>query len=69
MLLLMKENQMSQVKELVLFSVWEDASIFRQHPAPGSHPFDMDLSCLRPASLCFLIPEFPQGAPWGVAAV
>ena len=65
MLLLIKENQMSQVKELVLFSVWEDASVC----APGSHPFDMDLSCLQPASLCFLIPEFPQGAPWGVAAV
>ena len=65
MLLLIKENQMSQVKELVLFSVWEDASVW----ARGSHPFDMDLSCLCPASLCFLIPEFPQGVPWGVAAV
>ena len=52
-LLLMKENQLSQVKKFRLFSVCKDARIW----AHWNHPFDTHLSYLGPVS-CFHILSF-----------
>ena len=53
--LLIKENQISQVKNLMLFYVWEAARV-RAH---WNHSFDMHLSYLGPVSVS------PRPAHWG----
>ena len=50
-ILWIKENQISQVKELALFYVWEYASVW----AYWNHSFHMHLSHLGPASCVFHI--------------
>ena len=55
-LLLIKENQISQVREFSAFYVWENTRVW----AHLSHFFDVHLSSLGPAS-CDSHTESPQG--------
>ena len=60
-LLLIKENQVSQIN-FALFYVWEDARV----GAHWNHSIDKHLSCLGPVSSPILSPLRVHG--WGVAA-
>ena len=59
-LLLIKENQISQAKELVPFYIWEYARVW----AHWNHFFDMDLNCLRLVS-CVFTPWVSSGLTIG----
>ena len=62
--LLIKENQMSQVQNLMLFYVWETARV----RASWNHSFDMHLGYLEPVPCSF--PSWvPSRSPLGAAVM